>query len=176
MSEISKIKVITLAPFTSSEYHLWTASALTTFKVYKIDKLILGTEKEPKSDDNFDDDADESHLKRQESWDERNTLAIEALLKCLNKVDKTKVFRMTNAAEIWSCLEDEYGHISDMQWNIAETALFTLRKDSTISMDDYIDKFNSLVQEIDLHRPKEIPEMSTAQINLTFIRSLGDKY
>jgi len=99
MSEISKIKVITLVPFTSSEYHLWTASALTIFKVYKIDKLILGTEKEPKSDDNFND-ADESHLKRQESWDERNTLAIEALLKCLNKVDKTKVFRMTNAAKI----------------------------------------------------------------------------
>ena len=47
-----------------------------------------------------------------------------------------------------------------------------LRKDSTISMEDYINKFNSLVQEIDLHRLKEIPEMSTAQ----FIRSLSDKY
>jgi len=51
MSEISKIKVITLTPFTSSEYHLWIASALATFKVYKVDKLILGTEKEPRSDD-----------------------------------------------------------------------------------------------------------------------------
>src|SRR5205814_8201502 len=39
MSEISKIKVITLTPFTSSEYHLWTASAITTFKAYKVDKL-----------------------------------------------------------------------------------------------------------------------------------------
>src|SRR5436190_13419258 len=51
-----------------------------------------------------------------------------------------------------------------------------LRKESTISMEDYINKFIGLVQEIDLHRLKEIPEMSTAQINLTFIRSLSGKY
>src|SRR5437667_12036360 len=80
---------------------------------------------------------------------------------------------MTNAAKIWSRLEVEYG---DMRRNIAETALYTLRKDTTISMEDYINKFTGLIQEIDLHRPKEIPEMSIAQINLTFIRSLGEKY
>jgi len=99
MSEISKIKVISLAPFTASEYHLWTASALATFQVYKVDKLVLGEEQEPRSDDQFDDN-DESHLKRQQDWEERNILAIEALLKCLNKVEKTKVFRMTEAAKI----------------------------------------------------------------------------
>jgi len=175
MSEISKIKVITLAPFIASEYHLWTASALATFQVYKVDKLVLGEEQEPRSDDQFDDN-DESHLKRQQDWEERNILAIEALLKCLNKVEKTKVFRMTEAAKIWSRLDDEYGHISDMRRNIAETALYTFRKDTTISMEDYINKFTGLIQEIDLHRPKEIPEMSIAQINLTFIRSLGEKY
>ncbi len=53
MSEISKIKVITLAPFIASEYHLWTASALATFQVYKVDKLVLGEEQEPRSDDQF---------------------------------------------------------------------------------------------------------------------------
>src|SRR5216117_232572 len=63
-----------------------------------------------------------------------------------------------------------------MPRNIAETALYTLRKDTTISMEDYINKFTCLIQEIDLHRPKEIPEMSIAQVNLTFIRSLGEKY
>ena len=99
MSEISKIKVITLTPFTSSEYHLWIASALATFKVYKVDKLILGTEKEPKSD-NKSEEPDESHLKHQESWDKRITLTIEVLLTCPNKVDKMKVFRMTNTAKI----------------------------------------------------------------------------
>ena len=70
MSEISKIKVITLAPFTSSEYHLWTASALTTFKVYKVDKLVLGTEKEPRVGDKFDV-TDESHLQSQANWEEK---------------------------------------------------------------------------------------------------------
>ena len=154
MSKISKIKVITLAPFTASEYHLWTASALATFQVYKVDKLVLGEEQEPRSDDQFDDN-DESHLKRQQDWEERNILAIEALLKCLNKVEKTKVFRMTEAAKIWSRLDDEYAHISDMRRNIAETALYTLRKDTTISMEDYINKFTGLIQEIDLYRPKE---------------------
>ena len=89
---------------------------------------------------------------------------IEALLKCLNKVDKTKVFRTTEAANIWSCLDKEYGHISDMRRNIAGTALYTLRKDPTISMEDYINKFTGLIQEIDLHRPKEIPEMSIAKL------------
>ena|SRR5438552_1214132 len=76
MSEISKIKVITLTPFISSEYHLWTASALASFKVYKVDKLVLGTENEPQSDDKFDA-TNESHLQSQANWEERNTVAIE---------------------------------------------------------------------------------------------------
>ena len=51
-----------------------------------------------------------------------------------------------------------------------------LRKDSTIGMEDYINRFTSLIQEIDLYWLKEIPKMSTAQINLTFICSLSEKY
>src|SRR5438552_16758328 len=49
-------------------------------------------------------------------------------------------------------------------------------KDSIIDMEDYINEFNSLVQEINLQRQKEIPEMSTTQINLTFFHSLSEKY
>ena len=89
MSEISKIKVITLAPFIASEYHLWTASALATFQVYKVDKLVLGEEQEPRSDDQFDDN-DESHLKRQQDWEERNILAIEALLSASIRLRKQR--------------------------------------------------------------------------------------
>ena len=71
----------------SSDYHLWTTSAFTTFKVYKIDKLILSIEKELKYDAKFDN-ADESYFKYQKSWNGRNTLPIEVLLKCFSKVDK----------------------------------------------------------------------------------------
>src|SRR5436309_9051214 len=104
MSKISKIKVITLAPFTASEYHLWTASALATFQVYKVDTLVLGEEQEPHSNDQFDNN-DEPHLQYQQDWEERNILAIEVFLRCLNKVEKTKVFRMANAGKIWSRMD-----------------------------------------------------------------------
>ena len=46
MSEISKIKVITLTSFTLSDYYLWTTSTLVTFKIYKVNNFVLGTEKE----------------------------------------------------------------------------------------------------------------------------------
>ena len=39
----------------------------------------------------------------------------------------------------------------------------------TISMEDYINKFTGFIQEIDLHRSKDIAKMSIAQVNLTFI-------
>ena len=156
MSEISKIKVITLTPFTSSEYHVWTASALTIFKVYKVDKLVLGQEKEPKSDKPFNG-SDKSHLQCQKDWEERNILMIKALSKWLNKIDKTKVFRMTEAAKIWSRLDKEYGHISDMRHNIAETALFALRKDSTISMGDYTTSLPAWFKKSIFIDPKKSP-------------------
>jgi hypothetical protein len=43
-------------------------------------------------------------------------------------------------------------------------------------MEDHINKFSSLQQEVDYHRPASIPPMTTVQINITFIRTLGEAW
>jgi hypothetical protein len=40
-------------------------------------------------------------------------------------------------------------------------------------MNEHIDKFNMLLQAVNYNRPPEIPELSTAAVNLYFLQSLG---
>jgi hypothetical protein len=43
-------------------------------------------------------------------------------------------------------------------------------------METHIDKFSALQQEVDYHRPASIPPIIPAQINFTFIRTLGETW
>jgi hypothetical protein len=100
-------------------------------------------------------------------------LGKEALLKCLSKPELMTVYQLQSAMQIWSCLEEEYGHVSDIKRTAAEFQFYSLRKKDSDSMETNIDKLSAVKQEADYHRPASIPPMTPAQINLTFIRTLG---
>jgi len=143
MSEISKIKVITLAPFT--EFFIEISIDFTQLIIQNLAQILnlknvsqcqkssrskslpafhspylrapldciylpLLHSRYIKSINSFlvlkknynliTNNINKSHFQYQEDWEERNNLAIEVLLKYLNKVDKINIFRMINAIKI----------------------------------------------------------------------------
>src|ERR1700692_3411927 len=106
-------KTIVLTKFDPSEYRLWSAQAKATFEVQKILDIVVGIEKKPPSTD-----ADGTILPNAEltaaqckkilTWEDKNGLGKEALLKCLPKSELIKVYHVQSAAEIWGRLEEEY--------------------------------------------------------------------
>jgi hypothetical protein len=174
-------KTIVLTKFIPSEYRLWYAQSKATFEVQKILPIILGTEPKPSNVDADGNAVLQAELtvaqrKKISAWEDKDGLGKEALLKCLSKAELMKVYQLQSAFEIWTRLEDEYGHISDIKRTNAESQFYSLRKKDSDKMEDHINKFSSLQQEVDYHRPASIPPMTTAQINITFIRTLGEAW
>jgi gag-polypeptide of LTR copia-type len=97
-------------------------------------------------------------------------------LKSFDKPTPSKVQQLETANEIWKRLSDEYGHISEHKLASAEAAFHQLEKSSKMSMKLHIDQFTVLQQEVDYHRPEGIAPMSSVQINLIFLRSLGKEW
>ena len=163
-------KTIKLNKLKPNEYRLWVVQSEATFEVYKCLKLVLG--KEPKPTPSPDDSDDESASVT--SWDTRHALAREALLRSLEPSDLIKVITVKDSAPaIWKRLADEYGKSLDFEYIRVNSEFQALRKDSKTSMNDHINKFNSLLQMVDYNRPKEIPESTKASTNLYFLQSLG---
>jgi hypothetical protein len=48
------------------------------------------------------------------AWEDKDGLGKEALLKCLSKPQLMKVYQLQSVTQSWSRLEEEYGHISDI--------------------------------------------------------------
>ena len=163
-------KAIKLNKLKPNEYRLWVVQSEATFEVYKCLKLVLG--KEPKPTPSPDDSDDESASVT--SWDTRHALAREALLRSLEPSDLIKVITVKDSAPaIWKRLADEYGKSLDFEYIRVNSEFQALRKDSKTSMNNHINKFNSLLQMVDYNRPKEIPESTKASTNLYFLQSLG---
>src|SRR5437667_10599273 len=83
-------------------------------------------------------------------WNRRHVCAREALLKCLNSADLMKVYSVRESASaIWTRLHEEYGQILDLEYIRAEYKDHMLRKAPETSMDDHINQFTRLRQEVD---------------------------
>jgi gag-polypeptide of LTR copia-type len=109
-------------------------------------------------------------------WEDNHALAYEALLKSFDKPTLNKVYQLETANEIWKRPSDEYGHISDHKCAAVEAAFHHLEKAPLMPMKNYIDQFTVLQQEVDYHQPEGISPMSSVQINLIFVRSLGNAW
>src|SRR5271168_1667119 len=161
-------KTIKLNKLKSNEYHLWVVKSEATFEVYKCLKLVLGKEPKPTPDDSDEDSASVI------SWDTRQALAREALLRSLEPSDLIKVITVKDSAPaIWKRLKDKYGKSLDFEYIRVNSEFQALRKDSKTSMNDHIDKFNNFLQLVNYNRPKEISESTKASTNLNFLQSLG---
>jgi hypothetical protein len=74
---------------------------------------------------------------------------------------------------IWARLADEYGAVSELRRAHAEASFHTLLKKDDTPIQDHINTFTKLQQEVDYHRGS-IPLLSDIQVNLAFLRSLGE--
>ena len=79
-----------------------------------------------------------------------------------------------SAAGIWTRLHEEYGQILDLEYIRANNEYHILRKAPETSMDDHINRFTRLRQEVDYHKPLNAQSQTDGMANLTFLKSLGD--
>ena len=193
MAEARSEKIIRLTVLQPSEYHLWASQSEATFRVYGVLDIVLGYEPKPivsgqavitpAADESSDQDAavhalapiSAAQRKAIAKWEQQDGLARQALLACLQKAELTKVYQLKSAHEIWARLAEEYGPVSDVRRAHAEGAFYSLQKNSETSMQNHINEFTRLQQEVDYHRGA-IPPLSSTQINLAFLRSLGSSW
>jgi hypothetical protein len=108
-----------------------------------------------------------------EKWQLRHDIARQALPAGLQPAELTKVHHRQSAREIWKRLADEYGGVSDLKRAQANTAFYSLYQSSTTTMQDHINAFTKLQQEVNYHR--ESP-LSDVDVNLAFLQSLGEDW
>src|SRR5271155_5130391 len=65
---------------------------------------------------------------------------------------------------------------SDVLRAKAEVRFHSLQKKPTTSINEHIDEFTKLQEDVEYHALPGTKPMSTAQVNLVFLRSLGDKF
>jgi hypothetical protein len=123
-------KTIRLTGLVPENYRLWASQSESTFRVFGVLNIVLGRESHPHperaasstlSDTQSDADVQverpitAAQRKSIEQWQSRHDLARQALLTCLEPAELTKIYHLQSAHEIWKCLADEYGAISDLK-------------------------------------------------------------
>ena len=177
--EVQKhVATITLSKLVPSEYRMWVVQAEATLGVYDCLEIVLGNEQNPTPPINANGNlpAINAALRiRINDWNRRHARAREALLKCLNSADLMKVYSVReSAAGIWTRLHEEYGQILDLEYIRANNEYHILRKAPETSMDDHINQFTRLRQEVDYHKPPNARSEIDGMANLTLLKSLGD--
>ena len=168
-------KPIKLEDLDPKFYLLWADKAKAAFLVAKVLPIVDGRQSNPFL---LAEPANLTAAQRKEldEWQHRDDLARSALISSLKPTEHLKVFNLTTAHAVWSRLQEEYGQISDLKRATAETEWHSLVKAPSTSMNDHIDKFTSLQQELNFQRPGDIPQLSKTAVNLNFLRSLGEEY
>jgi hypothetical protein len=179
-------KTIRLTGLIPENYRLWASQSEATFRVYGVLDIVLGREANPSPeraasstpsestpDHNAEPPLSAAQRKLIEKWQLRHDLSRQALLSCLQPAELTKVYHLQSAHDIWKCLADEYGGVSDLKRAQANASFYSLQKQPTLSMQDHINAFTKLQQEVNYHR--ESP-LSDVDVNLAFLQSLGEDW
>jgi hypothetical protein len=172
-------KIIILSKLNPDDYHLWAVQATSTFIVRKVWSIVDGSEPSPQPLPGLNGivPAINPTLRQKiTKWNENHALALQALLNCLDKPSLTRVIHLKSANSIWVTLAKEHGYVSNIKRGEAQTAFHSLSKDTNIPMKDHIDRFVQLQQQVDYHRPPDVDPMSNTEVNLSFIRSLGESW
>jgi hypothetical protein len=154
--------------------------------VYGVLDIVLGREANPSperaasstpSESTPDRDAEPpltaAQRKLIEKWQLRHDRALQALLSCLKPAELTKVYHLHSAHAVWKRLADEYGGVSDLKRAQANASFHSLCKSPSTSMQEHINAFTKLQQEVNYHR--ESP-LSDVNVNLAFLQSLGNEW
>ena len=165
--EVQKhVATITLSKLVPSEYRMWVIQAEVTLRVYKCLEIVCGNEQNPTPQLNANGNLPVINVAlcaRINDWNHRHVRAREALLKCLNSADLMKVYSVRESASaIWTQLHEEYSQILDLEYIRVDNEYHLLRKAPETSMDDHINQFTRLRQEVDYHKPLNAQSLSRA--------------
>src|SRR5208282_6004822 len=107
------------------------------------------------------------------NWENRHILAREALLKSLDYAELGRVEDIQDSAPaIWNRLREEYSHVLNIEYLRADAEFHALKKDNKTTINAHIDKFVTLLNARDYHRPPGTPRMQPATVNLQLMTSL----
>ena len=176
-NEVQKhVATITLSKLVSSEYRMWVVQAEATSGVYDGLPIIHRTEQNPTPPLNANGNLpaiNSTLCARLNDWNHHHLCAREALLKCLNSADLMKVYSVREiASAIWTWLHEEYGQILDLEYIRADNEYHMLRKAPETSMDDHINQFTRLRQEVDYRSLSILNLKLTAWLTLLFSNPL----
>src|SRR6266496_2077909 len=173
----TKDKTIILTKLRPQEYRLWAMQARATFGVYEVLDIVEGREPDPTPRDaggNAIGPIGAAVRSNIDKWNRKHALAKEALLKVLEPTELLKIVGVQDSASaIWNLLRDEYGQVLNIKYIRADYELHILRKDEKTSMDDHINQFTRLLQDLEYHKPANAKAKGKGIINLTFVASLG---
>ena len=165
-----KIETFSLTKLQPSYYRMWRAQAETTFTLYNCFDIVKGEELRPVPEGQ---NITPAMRKLQRDWDIRHYKAKDALLKALDDAQLVSVYNLNTAAEIWLKLKNEYGQVSLAMYSRAKAAFYGMIKNDDTSMQDHINDFKKRLELMESNRPDEVPALSRADTNITFMQTLG---
>ena len=160
-----KGKFISLKTLDPETYRLWVSLVSHILTANNLLKIVTGEEQKPIV-----------NQRSINSWENRNAWACEALLNALQNSELIKVQHLQNAKDIWDRLAEEFGNTSEIKYAQAEAQLRSLIKPPRMSIKDHINKFTKLKEARDFHAPENFAPLTTEQVNLAFITSLGNPW
>src|SRR5271169_6666729 len=176
MAEESTTRKIALREFKPESYKVWEMSTKATLKYNKLLNVVDGTETDPTPRD------DDGTILRPipaatrdqvERWKHDHERAREAIIRCLPDSELLKLDDVQDdVTAIWKRLGDEYGRPSNLEYVRASNDLTNLKKDEKTTINDYINKFEQLVYEVNYNKPSDTKNMEESAVNLKFLNTL----
>jgi len=172
-------KTITLTKLKPQEYRLWVITARATFDVYGVLDIVEGREPDPTpvNPDGAPGAINTQHRSKIQKWKRNHGLAREALLKALEPAELLKVGPVQGSApEIWNRLEKEYGQVIRTEYVRALRAFYSYEKDDKTSMEDHINRFEKLLQDVEYTKPPTFQPRDRGEVNMAFMSTLGENW
>jgi hypothetical protein len=105
--KLDKVHSINLPKLNPKAYRFWRKQAEATLNIYSCLGIVSGTESRPVPPDG--NNVTPAIRRATQNWDTRHSLAMQALLNCLDTQNITTIYTLESAPEMWTKLEQEYG-------------------------------------------------------------------
>jgi len=168
----AQIKKITLRDFKPDEFKIWEVTTKAMLKLHKI--LGIGDGSDPDSTPRNHNDTPcaipPALRARVSKWQDDYKCAREAMIRCLPNAELLKLVNIQDdTAAIWRRLRDEYGRSSNFKYVRASNDLALLKKDEKTSINDYINRFEQFIYEVNYNKSMNMFNLAESVVILIFL-------
>src|SRR5436305_6181647 len=179
--------------FKSANYRTWSHMARVFFVQHDLFGIVDGTDSNPAGEGILPKVHDgkvrlydgtvlngdplptwSDHQKDVWKWNRRHGLAYEFIMRSLfdDPAAYSKVIDCKTAHDVWETLLKEYSQSSNIILRVLESQLTGLFKKDDITMEDHINKYSQLIEQINYHL-KPYEKWSNEKINRTFFGTIS---